>query len=78
MNQILIELASRAFLVRIIVSIFQSMGDNFEYILRGVCIIMSCLIKDSNIKKYSGLEDYLQASHKLTHTPLLKPRQARG
>jgi hypothetical protein len=62
-------------LVRIIVSIFQSMDDdNFEYILQGVCIIISCLIKDSNIEKYSGLEDYLQASHKLAHTPLLKSR----
>jgi hypothetical protein len=59
-----------------IIAIFQSTDDDFECYFVGVCIIMS--IEDSNIKKYSEIEDYLQASHKLAHIPLLKPRQDHG
>jgi hypothetical protein len=60
-----------------IVAIFQSMDDDYCECYF-VSVYKSCLIKDSKIKKYPEIEDYLQASHKLAHIPLLKPRQAHG
>ena len=68
--------AELCYLAYSIVAIFQSMDDDIECCF--VSVYKSCIIKDLKIKKYPEIEDYLQASHKLAHIPLLKPRQADG